>query len=67
MFGGNDGLPRFTIGNPKYPKGLEGPSGPSGPNPPPPGFDGCPTKNLSTFLGIYVCMLIRYVPLESMV
>jgi hypothetical protein len=27
MFGGNGGLPKFPIGNPKYLEGLGGPSG----------------------------------------
>jgi hypothetical protein len=46
----------FTIGSPKYLEGLDGPN-------PPPKFDGCPTKNLSTFLGIFVCILTRFIPL----
>jgi hypothetical protein len=32
-------------------------------DPPPLGFDGCLTKILFTFLGIFVCMLTRSVPL----
>jgi hypothetical protein len=60
MFGG---LPRFTIGNPKYPKGFESHGGPNGPDLPPLRYDGCLTKIMSTFLGIFVCMLTRYVPL----
>jgi hypothetical protein len=57
MFGGNGGLLGFTIGNPKY---LEGRGGP---NLPPPRFDGCPTKIMSTSLGIFICILTRSVPL----
>jgi hypothetical protein len=61
------GLVGFTIGNPKYLEGLGGPNGPSGPSGldrPPPRFNGCPTKILPTFLGIFVCILTRHVPLE---
>ncbi len=32
----NGGLLGFTVGNPKYPRGLGGPIGLSGSNPPPP-------------------------------
>jgi hypothetical protein len=42
LFGGNGGLPRSIIGDPKYPKGLRGLGGL---NPPFPRFDGCLTKN----------------------
>ncbi len=63
MFGGNCGLLRFTIGNPKYLEGFEGPSGPSGLDPPPFRSDGYPTKIMSTSLGIFVCILTRFVPL----
>jgi hypothetical protein len=59
MFGG---LPRFTIGNPKYPEGPGGPGGPSGFDFPPLGSDGCLAKILFTFMGIYVCTLIRFIP-----
>jgi hypothetical protein len=55
------GLFGFTIGNPKFP---EGPGGLNGPNPLPPGFEGCPTKIMSTSLNIFVCILIRSIPLE---
>jgi hypothetical protein len=57
MFGGNGGMPRFTIGNPKY---L---GSPSGSNPPFPKFDGYRTKKLFTFLGISTCTLTSSVPL----
>ncbi len=57
MFGGNGGMPRFTIGNPKY---L---GSPNGSNPPILGFDGYPTKKLFTFLGIFTRTLTSYVPL----
>jgi hypothetical protein len=60
LFGGKSGLPRFTISNQEYPKGLEGLGGFDFP---PLGSDGCPTKIMSTSLGIFVCTLIRYVPL----
>jgi hypothetical protein len=60
LFGGSGVLPGFTIGNQKYPKG---PKGLSGPNPPPLGSDGCPTKILSSSLGIFVCMLTKSSPL----
>jgi len=33
LFGGNGGLPRFTIGNPKYPRGPSGLSGFESPHP----------------------------------
>jgi len=58
LFGGNGGLPKFIIGNPKYLEGsggLGGPSGHGGFEPPPLGSNGCSTKIMSTFLGIYVC------------
>jgi hypothetical protein len=57
MFGGNGGILGFTIGNTKYPKG------PLGSNPPPPRSDGSPTKIMSNFLGISICILTRSVPL----
>ncbi len=57
MFGDNGGLPRFTIGNPKYPEGLRCL------DPLPHGFNGCPTKILSTCLGISICTFTRFVPL----
>jgi hypothetical protein len=41
-------------------KGLEVYGGPS---PPPPGSNGCPTKIMSTSLGIYVCIFTRSIPL----
>jgi len=41
LLGGNGGLLGFTIGNLKYPKGL------NGIDPPPPGSNGCSTKILS--------------------
>jgi hypothetical protein len=50
----------FMIGNPKYPKGL---GGPSGLNFLPPRSNGYQTKILSTSLGVYVCILTRFVPL----
>ncbi len=53
---------RFTISNPNYLEGLEGPSGIGGLDVPPPRFDGRPTKILSTSLGIFVCILARFVP-----
>jgi hypothetical protein len=46
-----------TIGNPKYLEGL------GGLDPPPPRFNNYPTKILSTFLGISICMLTKFVPL----
>jgi hypothetical protein len=49
------------IGNKKYPKGH---GGLSGPNFLPLGSDGHQAKILSTSLGIYVCILIRFVPLK---
>jgi len=67
LFGGNGGLLGFSIGNPKYPAGLEslgGLGGLGGHDPPPPGFNGFPTKIKSTSLGISVCMLTRFVPLK---
>ncbi len=48
----------FSIGNPKYLEGL------GGHDPPPPGFNGYPTKIMSTSLGIFVCMLTRSIPLK---
>jgi hypothetical protein len=59
MFGGNGGLPGFTIGNPKY---LEGFEGPGGPDPPPLRSDGCLAKIMFTSLGISICILTRFVP-----
>jgi hypothetical protein len=59
MFGGNGGLLGFTIGNPKYPKGLGGLSGLN----PPSGSIGCLAKILSTSLGISICMFTRFVSL----
>jgi hypothetical protein len=59
LFGGNGGLPGFTISNKKYLEGFESLSGPD----PPLGSDGCPTKILSTFLGIFVCMFTKFSPL----
>ncbi len=53
----------FTIGNPKYPKGLGGHGGLNG-HDLPPRFDGCPTKIPSTSLGIFACILMRFVPFE---
>jgi hypothetical protein len=58
MFGGNDGLLRFIIGNPKYPQGL------GGLDLLPPRSNGCLAKILSTFMGIFVCMLTRFVSLK---
>jgi len=40
MFGGNGGLPRFTISNTKYPGSYGGLDGPNGLEPPPLGFNG---------------------------
>jgi len=37
LFHGNGGLPKFTIGNPKYPRGL---GGLGGSELPPPDYDG---------------------------
>jgi hypothetical protein len=45
LFGGDGGLLRFIIGNPKY---LEGLGGPGGPDLLLLIFDGYPTKNLFT-------------------
>jgi hypothetical protein len=63
MFGGNGGIPRFIIGNPKHLEGLGSLGGPNGFKPPPLGYNGCPTKILSTFMGISVCTLTSYVSL----
>ncbi len=51
---GNGGLPRCIIGNPKY---VEGFGGHGGFEPPFPRSNGCPTKILSTSLGISICTL----------
>ncbi len=64
MFGGNDGLLRSTIGNPKYLGGPGGLGGLGGLDMPPPEFNGFQAKILSIFLGIFVCMLARFVPLR---
>ncbi len=48
-------MPRFIIGNPKHLKGLGGLGALGGFEPPPLGSNGCPTKILSTFMGIFVC------------
>ncbi len=40
LFGGNGSLPRFTIGNPKYLKGLGGLGGLGGLDWPPPRYNG---------------------------
>jgi hypothetical protein len=37
--------------------------GPSDPDPPPPRFDDCLAKIMSISLGIFVCILTRFVPL----
>jgi hypothetical protein len=58
MFGGNDGLLGFIIGNPKY---LGGPIGLGGFKPLPPISNGCLTKILSTSLGISVRTLTSFV------
>ncbi len=59
-------MPRFIIGNQKYPKGLGGPSGVGGHGgfkPPPFGFNDYSTKILSTSLGISICTLTSCVSL----
>jgi len=40
LFGGNGGLPRISIGNPKYLRGFGGLGDPSGSKLPPPRTDG---------------------------
>jgi hypothetical protein len=57
MFGGNGHLCGFTISHPKYHEG------PGGLDLPPPGFNGCPIKILSTFLGISIFIFTRFIPL----
>jgi hypothetical protein len=57
LFGGNGGLLKFIIGNPKYLKGFGGLGGPSGFEPLLPRFNGCQTKIMFTSMSISVCTL----------
>jgi hypothetical protein len=57
LFGGNGGLPRSIIGNPKYLDGPRSHGGPGGSEPPLLGSNGCLVKILSTSLGIFICTL----------
>jgi hypothetical protein len=59
LFGGNGGLLGFTIGNPKYLEGPKGHGGFGGLDLLPFGSDGCPTKILSTSLGITITITIE--------
>jgi hypothetical protein len=61
--GGNGGLPKFTIGNPKYFGGPRGHGGHGGFEPPPLNLMGDLAKKLFTSLGISSCKLTNFVPL----